>query len=282
MQQKKQEIVSQANNNQGFTLNSLFARQKKIFEKSEVYSKKNERLELVEAAFQEVLEAKSYYNQITKENLQKIADMKIGSEDIEEFIAIFGRYKDHKSFQNRAGLFISDLCNICSDEKITLHITHIDIQINYIGYRNRKELIVNGNLGSFAGQDMKGGQLTINGSAANMVGAFMEGGRISVAGSVLDLVGAEMKGGAIFVSGSARDKVGYKMKGGRITIMGSVRDDVGCEMSGGDIDVYGNARKNAGMNKTGGSIIIHGFAGEGLNLNAKGKPVYVLGNIQRS
>ncbi|MEM4555030.1 MAG: hypothetical protein QXT25_04230 [Candidatus Anstonellaceae archaeon] len=273
MQQKRKE--EQQNVPKGrFFLGGLFAAQVKVEEKFDAQVRRNPAVETIEMVFSALVKSKSFFTQLKKE----VEKIRCSGSDIEEFILLLSKYQQEKNFANRAGIFLSELCNRCNDEKITLYFSHLETPINYVAYKNRKEIYVIGDVGNCAGQYMQGGSLTIEGCCGHMLGAYAEGGQITVKGNALDYAGMEMLKGNILIEGMARDKLGYRMKGGQIFVRQNVRDEVGLQMESGGIIVMGNARNDAGKEKRGGKIVIYGFAGEGANKGAKGEPAYILKN----
>ena len=84
------------------------------------------------------------------------------AKEIDEFSKNLSKFENKKNFE-RSGLFLSALVNMSPDNNITLNIGNIGSKINYIGFRNKKILIINGDCGDFTGLDMNGGELRVNG-----------------------------------------------------------------------------------------------------------------------
>lgn len=87
--------------------------------------------------------------------LDMISDLSFRSKDISEFSRRIGKYSKEKSF-SKSGLFLSALINCCVDEKIVLELGEIGRSIDYIGYLNEKEIIIEGDTGNLLGLNMKG------------------------------------------------------------------------------------------------------------------------------
>ena len=66
------------------------------------------------------------------------------------------------------GLFLSLLINNCSEERVNLRLGESGTNIDYLGYRNRRELFIQGDTGYYLGQGMKEGQIKISGTAKGL------------------------------------------------------------------------------------------------------------------
>jgi formylmethanofuran dehydrogenase subunit C len=204
----------------------------------------------------------------------------ISAEDIELFSVALTDFLDEKRFPAKAGLFLSAMINLSKDEPIALDVTHIPVKLRFLGIKNRKDVIVTGDLGEYsfermeggsvvvhgstkrAGHGLKGGSLTIHGNVRGDCGAYMEGGSIHVKGeagseSIERSIGHKMSGGRIAVEGYGGSWVGYGMKGGSITVKKNVNRGLGTSMGGGSITVMGRALVDVGERMSGGEITVH-------------------------
>ncbi|MFA6489368.1 MAG: hypothetical protein WCT52_01695 [Candidatus Micrarchaeia archaeon] len=240
-----------------FSLAGLFSKQQPIAEKLAPLVKVNERVREMDDALDAALAAKSYYTAERKEALAKIAGMGHTAEDIAEFALSLGKYQGRKNFANRAGLFLSELCNSCADRAITLHLSHLDTPINYLGFRNRKELTVIGNAGSHFGQENEDGSLSLEGNAGSFAFLRMRGGSAKITGSALDYACEEMENGKASIGGNARHHAGRMMRGGQALFNRDVGDAAFEEMSGGNAIVHGLAGENPGRGRVGGHLTIY-------------------------
>jgi hypothetical protein len=134
--------------------------------------------------------------------LNKIKIPRYSAKDIETFSLAIAEFQDEVKFSDKAGLFLSALINNCRDEKFVIHTTHLVQPINSFGYQNRKNITVDGNIGTSVGYDMEVGVITVNGNAGFGVGCGMRGGRIIVQGDCGYNVGINMSGGEIHIEGS--------------------------------------------------------------------------------
>jgi formylmethanofuran dehydrogenase subunit C len=202
------------------------------------------------------------------------------SDDVALFSVALKGFEEEYFFHTRAGLLLSALINNgdCLDYCIMANALS---GLNYLGYRNTKNITVNGNnmynLGwgmeagrirligdwwGMPGTSMKGGAIEIEGSGI-YVGACMGGGSITVNGDAT-VVGEGMADGAIFISGNCVC-AGSRMSGGSIVIGGNCLSsngaDIGEKMEGGSILVKGNTSDMVGLEMRGGMITIEGRAG---------------------
>ncbi|NYZ74269.1 hypothetical protein H0O00_03940 [Candidatus Micrarchaeota archaeon] len=140
--------------------------------------------------------------------------------DVEAFSLALADFQHEKDFPMKAGLFLSALINGGKSKTYTLRTNHLEVPPDYIGYKNRKTIVVEGNAGDNVGSTMKEGLITVKGNAGYGVGDWMEGGRIIVEGDVDYNLGVGTKDGTITVKGDATLEVGAFMRGGRIDIEG--------------------------------------------------------------
>jgi len=201
-------------------------------------------------------------------------------------------------FMQLAGLYISAAVNLKIEKGDEMELKP-RFAFDNIGYMHSKgTLIINGNVGDYAGDHMRGGRLIIKGNADSYLGYCMKGGRITVEGSAGSYaanrvtrgrviiqknagngIGAYSKKGCkIIVSGDAGDKAGYDMDGATLTIEGSAGDQLAYSMKRGAVTVEGNAGDYACGYLEGGKVIIEGNAGDNLAYSMRSGTVTVKGN----
>ena len=171
--------------------------------------------------------------------LDMVKTLEYSAKDIEEFSLALGEFQGEKYFANKAGLFLSALINNCNDKDFIIHTVQFTEPLGYIGYRNTKNIVVNGDAGELCGERMEGGSIIVNGDAGDCCGEEMEGGTITVEGHAGHSCGERMKGGAITVKGNACVWCGLNMRGGSITVKGDVGNDCGAGMHSGEIRIEG-------------------------------------------
>lgn len=183
--------------------------------------------------------------------LQLIGDIGYSSKDVEKFSIGLVEFEEDDCFRT-VGLFLSALINNCKDNDFVIHTQNLRWLINSLGFRNTKNIVVNGNVGRFTGDDMQGGSIVVNGHTEIWLGVRMKGGSITVKGSTAQQVGENMEGGSIIVEGDTGHWVGSWMESGSITVKGNAGEDVGEHMKGGEIYLLGNYESIA--NIEGGKI----------------------------
>ena len=127
------------------------------------------------------------------------------------------------------------------------------------------ELVVDGDLGSYAGAGIRGGTLHVHGSVGDAAGLAMMGGALRIDGDAGHRLGANspgaakgMSGGEIIVLGSAGEEAGARLRRGLIVVSGDLSRDAGRAMIAGSIVVLGRCGANAGRGNKRGSILACG------------------------
>jgi formylmethanofuran dehydrogenase subunit C len=185
--------------------------------------------------------------------LMIVKNLQYSAKDVEEFSLVLEEFQYEEGFSNKAGLFLSALINNGNESDYLIHTQHLKMPPGNLGYKNEKNIIVNGDVGYFVGISMKGGSITVKGNAGGAVGSHMKNGSITVEGNVKGHLGSDMEGGSITVEGDAEDAVGMDMQGGTITVNGNADTNVGYGMKGGEISLEGDYRDLSG-NTEGGKI----------------------------
>ena len=155
-------------------------------------------------------------------------------------------------------------------EDLSIHVNGDVHKVRRIGTcMSTGEIIVDRDIGTHLGEEMKGGKISVGGNADSWTGAMMNGGTIEIKGNVGDSVGSAfrgtvkgMGGGTIIIHGNAGNELGCFMKKGLIKVYGSTAQFAGIHMTDGTILVMGNSDGRAGAEMTGGKIIINGKIGE--------------------
>jgi formylmethanofuran dehydrogenase subunit C len=209
-----------------------------------------------------------------------IKNLRYTAKDVEEFSLVLVEFQDEEDFTNKAGFFLSDLINNGRDSDYVIHTQNLPLPPHYLGFKNCKNITVEGDVGDWVGDRMRNGSIIVKGDAGDRVGDWMKGGSITIEGSAGygfgfgvtggratvegnagDGAGEKMEGGSVIVKGSAGNGVGDKMKGGSITLQGDVGDRLGCWMKGGHIIVKGDAGRCIGIWMKNGRIVVNGNAG---------------------
>jgi hypothetical protein len=159
-----------------------------------------------------------YYNGML--DLLKTKKAAYTAKDVEAFSIALAKFQDERRFSYKAGLFLSALADHCREDAFVIHTTHLTRPVHEICYMNRKNIIVDGNVGMECGRQMMGGSITVNGDAGNYVGEDMADGLIIVNGDAGNYVGARMERSIINVEGKAGGAVGLEMRSGAIFLEG--------------------------------------------------------------
>lgn len=211
--------------------------------------------------------------------------------DVAIFSATLARFQDEEWFAKVAGLFLSALVNECSAGRLlsaltgrkrefSLEIGNLSLGIDYVGFENRENIVVNGNAGRWAGWKMQeGAKMIVNGSVAGEAGREMQGGEIVLHGDAGDGTGCGMHGGKITVMGDAGNHTGQAMNGGEITVNGNAGRSTGGYMSGGKVTVNGNVGITTGVGMERGEVVVNGDAGRDAGTCMSGGRITVNGNI---
>ena len=126
-------------------------------------------------------------------------------------------------------------------------------------------IVVEGNVGDYAGAAMQGGVLDVRGGARDLAGCEMAGGTLTIAGSAGDFVAGTlpgsmegMRGGTIVIRGKAGARLGDRMRRGSVVVHGDVGDFVGSRLVAGTIAIGGGAGAHGGYGMRRGSIVFAG------------------------
>mgnify|MGYP006267007209 FL=1 len=124
-------------------------------------------------------------------------------------------------------------------------------------------ILVRGNVGSYAGINLKGGLLKIQGNADAFLGCEMKAGTIELEGSAGDFVGGAlpgsrkgMAGGFIVVRGDVGARAGEQMRRGVLLIEGNAGMYLGSRMVAGTIGVLGSVGPHIGYAMSRGTVLL--------------------------
>ena len=146
------------------------------------------------------------------------------SNDITQFSVVFPRfqiikYRKYAPEDNYSGYYFSALINNCKgNEPIRLEMSHYENVLSSLGFRNRnRTIIINGNVGQYLGDEMKGGKIVLTGLAGTDIGYKMSGGEIIVNGDYPWVtLGTHLSGGVIRINGKIPELGGVLQEGGDI------------------------------------------------------------------
>jgi len=148
--------------------------------------KENETLRQLKEAFRK-LEYPGDAGKCYVSAVSLIRNIKHSSKDVTNFSIALVEFQHEEVFSTKAGLFLSALINESNGKNFTVITEHLEKPIDWLGYENTKNIIVQGNVGDCVGEDMKCGKITIQGNAREDVGYRMTGGSIYVGGKYTSL-----------------------------------------------------------------------------------------------
>lgn len=205
-------------------------------------------------------------------------------EDVLAFSLMLEQFDGGKGPKLELSAFLSAIINAGRDACYSLSMHHTDGDYPYLGYRNVKDITIEGDIDSI-GEHMRGGHVFVAGSAEH-IGQHMEGGRITVSGDCHSL-GSQMKGGEILVKGNVRMGtrgrgsycgVGFDTSGGSIEVAGDCENVA--NVSQGEVSIGGDVKK-AGIRNNGAIIRIGGSVTEELAKWMRDGEIHVEGGVPR-
>lgn len=198
--------------------------------------------------------------------VEKLIPEKIAGKSIDEILKMKVYEGNRKRLVRDLFIVTGEVAENPKEQEITFR--NSSAKIRRIGEKmSVGKIIVDGDVGPFAGFKMKGGVLIIKGNAGPWLGGKMKNGTIEVFGDAEGFVGSKlrgeppytgMSGGMIIIHGNAGREVGAHMKKGKILIEGNVGVLPGKHMAGGSILIKGNCAGWPGVHMVGGKIIILG------------------------
>ena len=170
---------------------------------------------------------KKYSTELYHEVCKSFISSDFTAKEITAFSLVFSDYQKiskHwykpwglRDFDYFSGFYFSALINNCHDNEIVLDMRYDHKPIVSLGFRNEKNIIINGDSGPYLGDEMKSGKMIINGVPSRDVGFKMTGGEIMINGDYDQFViGADMLGGVIRVNGKLSSYLGIDRTSGDI------------------------------------------------------------------
>ncbi len=109
------------------------------------------------------------------------------AEDVELFSIALKPMEQEEDFVTKCGVFLSALVNSGKEGSFRITTAHLDEPPEFLGYRNRKELLISGDAGNCVGHDMSCGKITVQGNAGCFAGLGMGGGELHLEGDYKSL-----------------------------------------------------------------------------------------------
>ncbi len=156
-------------------------------------------------------------------------NFRCNAKDIKEFSLTLKKYEKLPGFC-WSGIFLSALINNSKEENFDIILEHLFTNIDYMGYKNIKNIKITGNVGCWAGDTMQKGLLTISGNTRENAGNNLCGGTIIIEGSTEEYAGSLMRTGKIIIKKKAGKYLGVDSKAGEIHVYGKIKNiDLTCE-----------------------------------------------------
>jgi formylmethanofuran dehydrogenase subunit C len=205
--------------------------------------------------------------------------MEYSAEDVERFSLTLTGLEHGEEGGRWAGMFLSALMNLGQEDSYRVHTTHLDVELEYLGYRNRKSIVVAGNGGHHLGERMSGGEINVTANVGESAGGSLTGGRLVVEGNAGEYLGNDMADGEILVRGNAGRHAGNIMRSGTITVLKRALNEAGSDMIGGSLRI-GSTGNKLGSGMEGGSILVEGNAGSRVGLGMQGGEIHIKGRVK--
>jgi formylmethanofuran dehydrogenase subunit C len=192
-----------------------------------------------------------------KDNCALAKRLDYTAEDVERFSIILAEHQDVDAFWYRMSGCLSTLIDSGADPEYTIHVGKLLSAPSFLGWRNRKDLLVIGDVGySFVSgmtdgsvraeglvkddlaKGMTGGVVEIFGDAGGGAGIHLGGGEVSIRGSVTKYAAMYMTGGTLTIGGDAGSRLGFAMQGGVVRVKGNA-ESISDDMAGGEVHVDG-------------------------------------------
>jgi glutamate synthase domain-containing protein 3 len=216
---------------------------------------RSEELRDIETLYRDWEEARHIYTEHTdlgvEEEYEKVVDA-VEEHDIDTSPETLYTFARGMLLEDYDGLLLSAMINKSSADE-TFYLPGMD-EVSYVGYRNCKQVVVEGDLRWAAGRLMQGGRLELRGNAGQNPGWEMQDGTVIVEDGDEKNIGLEMGGGRIEVHGDAAAYVGKDMRGGEIEVRGDANFGAGSDMKGGELVIQESAWKHMAYGMSGGTI----------------------------
>ncbi len=188
-------------------------------EKAEI----NPRLERIARAWEKAVESQRYlYCSAYSGFAKAVRGIHITEREMDNVIAFLSQFQYIEKFPMMAGFFLSALVNTGRDNEYTIRTRLLSVRLDKLGYGNKKNIIVDGDVGDDCGYTYVGSSFLVKGDAGNYFGAGATGGLLSVEGSAVGLVGFRLNGATIIIHGNAGINLGAHMWKGTIRVGGTI------------------------------------------------------------
>lgn len=158
---------------------------------------------------------------------------------------------------------VADCFEVSGTAAESVHIEGGSTKLDFVGAEHSGgEIVVEGDVGAYAGRRMKTGRLDIRGNAGECLASNLRGGLVVVGGSAAAHIGMPrpgekdgIAGGTVVVHGDAGDFAGERMRRGTLIVRGRLGNNAGARMMGGTIWAAQGLAAGAGIQMRRGTLI---------------------------
>jgi formylmethanofuran dehydrogenase subunit C len=130
-------------------------------------------------------------------------------------------------------------------------------------------LIVDGDVGDYAGAGLRGGEIIVRGNARDLAACEMAGGVLTIEGNAGDFAASTlpgsmdgMRGGTLVIKGNVGERCADRMRRGSVIVFGNSGDFLASRLVAGTLALGGHAGAHVGYGMRRGSIVFAGAAPE--------------------
>jgi len=157
-----------------------------------------------EFSYELVGDLEKYYKLVLN-SLHGLKTLKCTPEDVERFSIALADFQEEEDFSKKAGVFLSVVINWARGMDYTIQTEHLEEPIDYIGFKNLKNITVKGNVGENVGAIMLRGSITVEGNAGDWIAPNIVGGKIVIKGDAGKFIAESTTGGEIHLEGKYGD-----------------------------------------------------------------------------
>lgn len=164
--------------------------------------------------------------------------------------------------EGKKPIIVADCFSVSGEAGEALHLEGGSSKLDFVGAGNEGDVIVEGDVGSYAGRQMKSGTLEIRGNAGSALASNLRGGKVIVRGNAGERIGHPrpgekdgINGGTVIVLGDAGDFASERMRRGTLIVKGQIGKYTGSRMMGGTIYAEQGLSEGAGVQMRRGTII---------------------------
>ncbi len=192
-----------------------------------------------ERVWEEAIKSQNYLHCSVYSGFAKaVRGIHISDREMDNVIAFLSQFQYIEEFPRMAGLFLSALVNTGKDNEYTIRTRLLSVRLNYLGHRNKKKVIVDGDVGDYCGYTYAGSSFLVKGDAGHSFGNSAPGGLLSVEGNAEASVGFDLNGATIIIQGNTDGGLGFNMRRGVIRVGGTIGPLLGIGSGGSGGKIY--------------------------------------------